>query len=328
MKVNNLFPRIAIQCRFASRRTVGFALIVAIAAVLFAAPAQAQNTQVTIEGSITSTGSVPGIIVGDKYSMVVYYNPTQAPSSTNGADIASYTGFTLNAVVDDKDGNQNFSAEPGEVLEVEGGSGSDAFVAGNCCTTSTAAGFFLFDTLGTALKTDSLPTALTLKDFVTEAIVQFGDCSGSGCAEGSIASIRVVDTAGVIPVFITAGAIDPNGKVPAIDAVPGSGVTNYDIAQSLAVLTHGTSYEFSIALQDVNFTGTCQVSYTLTQIQLNKTVTLDSGKNSSFSCSPGQFWLFAFGGKAIPDFPGPATLTGTVTYGATKANVVSTVVIN
>jgi hypothetical protein len=138
----------------------------------------------------------------------------------------------------------------------------------------------------------------------------------------------VVDTGGVIPLFISAGALDPNGKVPAIDAVPGSGVTNSDIAQPLAVLTHGTSYVFSVALQNVNFTGTYQVSYTLTQIQLNKTVTLDSGKNSSFTCNPGGQWLFAFDGKAIPDFPGPATLTGTVTYGATKAIVVSTLVIN
>jgi hypothetical protein len=156
----------------------------------------------------------------------------------------------------------------------------------------------------------------------------FGDTDSGGGAIGNITSIRVVDTGGVIPVFISAGSPDPNGKVPTIDGVPGSGVTNYDIAQSVAVLTHGAPYVFSIALQDVNFTGTCQVSYTLTQIQFNKAVTLDSGKNSSFACNPGSLWLFAFEGKAIPDFPGPATLTGTVTYGATKANVVSTVVIN
>ena len=87
-------------------------------ASLGAAPAQAQNTQVTIEGTITSVASLPGVIVGDKYSMVVYYNPTQAPASTSGA-FAFYNGFTLNAVVDDKDGNQHFSAESGEQLAVD-----------------------------------------------------------------------------------------------------------------------------------------------------------------------------------------------------------------
>jgi hypothetical protein len=326
MKVIDLFPRIAIPFRFAIRCTAGFALIVAIAAVLSAATAQAQNTQVTIEGSITSVASLPGVIVGDKYSMVVYYNPTQAPASTMST-VSNYTGFTLTAVVDDKGGNQNFSAESTEQLSVNSESGNNSFASPPCCGTPTGAAFALVDTSGTAFKTSALPTVLNIKDFST-ALVVFGDTDSGGGAIGNITSIRVVDTGGVIPIFISAGAIDPNGKAPAINAVPGSGVTNYDIAQSLAVLTHGTSYEFSIALQDVNFTGTCQVSYTLTQIQLNKTVTLDSGKNSSFSCSPGQLWLFAFAGKAIPDFPGPATLTGTVTYGATKAIVVSTLVIN
>jgi hypothetical protein len=49
----------------------------------------------------------PGIIVGDKYSMVVYYNPTQAPSSTSGADEAFYSGFTLNA----RSGRQRWQQE-------------------------------------------------------------------------------------------------------------------------------------------------------------------------------------------------------------------------
>jgi len=94
------------------------------------------------------------------------------------------------------------------------------------------------------------------------------------------------------------------------------------------LLTHGNSYVFTIALQDIDFTGTCQASYTLTQIQLNKTVTLDSAKDGTFSCNPGTIWFWTFTGKPIPDFPGPAALTGTVTYGTSKATVVSTVVIN
>ena len=94
------------------------------------------------------------------------------------------------------------------------------------------------------------------------------------------------------------------------------------------LFTHGNSYVFTLALQDVDFTGTCQASYTLTQIQFNKTVTLDSAKDPTFSCGPGTIWFWDFVGKPTPDSPGLATLTGTVTYGTTEATVVSTVVIN
>jgi hypothetical protein len=56
-------------------------------------------------------------------------------------------------------------------------------------------------------------------------------------------------------------------------------------------------------------------------------VTLDSAKDDSFSCGPGTIWYWVFSGKTIPDFPGPATLTGTVTYGSSKATTSTTVVI-
>src|SRR5271169_1521712 len=98
MTMCKLLAGIGISFKFVVRRTVSLALIGAIAAILCAATAQAQNTQVTIEGTITSVGTQPGITVGDKYSMVVYYNPSQAPSST-GDSGAFYTGYTLNAVI-------------------------------------------------------------------------------------------------------------------------------------------------------------------------------------------------------------------------------------
>jgi hypothetical protein len=292
-----------------------------IVSVLSAPTAQAQNTQVTLEGSITSTGTIPGIIVGDKYSMVIYYNPGQGPTFTNGSEVASYSFFTLSAVVDDKGGNQTFGVASDDTISMGSVPGENVFA-----TSAAGTGFVLIDTIGTAFKTDALPTALNLRDFDT-AFVVFGP-SNTGAAQGNITSIRVVDTAGVIPAFISAGLPDPNGKVPAANVVDGSGVNNLDISFPLMLLTHGNSYVFTVALQDIDFSGTCQASYTLTQIQLNKTVTLDSGKDATFSCNPGSIWFWDFTGKPIPDFPGPATLTGTVTYGATKANVVSTVVIN
>jgi hypothetical protein len=325
MTANRMFAQIAMQLNFGLRRTAGVALM-GVALVLSAATARAQDTQVTIEGTITSVTSLPGVIVGDKYSMVVYYNATQAPASTCGTGCAYYTGFTLNAVVDDKDGNQNFSAESGEELAVEDASGNNEFLSPPCCSSSTGAAFVLEDTTGTAFKTDALPTALTLKDFGT-AIAVFGNSDGGSYAEGNITSIRVLDTGGVIPAFITAGAPDPDGKVPTVNGVSGSGVTNLDVSFPLTLLSHGSSYVFTIAFQNINFTGTCQASYKLTQIQYNKTVTLDSGTGSSItSCNPGTYWYWTWDSKAIPDYPGPAMLTGTVTYGSSKVTTTTTVV--
>jgi hypothetical protein len=311
---------VAVSTGFFFRRIAGPALVGALTAALCAATAWAQNTQVTIEGTITSVGSVPGITVGDKYSMVVYYNPTQAPSSTIGAGEAYYSAYTLNAVVDDKNGNQAFSISTNELLFVSSVAGSNDFFSTPCCD-ATGAGFVLEDNVGTAFTTDALPTALTLSDF-NYSYVAFGSN-----AIGKITSIKVVNTSGVMPAFITAGTPDPNGKVPVIDGVPGAGVANLGVAAPQTILVHGNSYVYTVALQDVNFTGTCQASFTLTQVQYNKTVTLDSAKDDTFSCGPGTWWVWVFGGKTIPNFPGPATLTGTVTYGSEKASTTTTVVL-
>jgi hypothetical protein len=301
---------------------VGLALVCALVMAFCAPRVSAQNTQVTIEGTITNAGSVAGIAVGDKYTMVVYYNPSQAPAST-GDSGAFYTSYTLNAVVDDINGNQNFSSAPGEELFVEAQPGADEFISTPCCgSDATGAGFVLIDNNKSLFKTDALPTVLPLADF-NNTFVAFG--TGSP-ARGSITSVKVVNTGGIIPAFITAGAPDPNGKVPEFNGVPGSGVTNLDLSIPLTLLTHGNFYVYSLSLQDINFTGTCQASFTLTQMQFNKTVTIDSGKDETFSCTPGSQWLWLFGDKAIPDFPGPATLTGTVTYGTEKATTTTTVI--
>jgi hypothetical protein len=294
--------------------------LMAVVATVCAAGARAQNTQVTLSGTITSAGTVPGIAVGDKYNMAVYYNPAQAPSSVIGSGEAYYSSYTLSAIVNDTHGNQRFSTSAGELLYVSSLSGSNDFYSTPCCG-STGAGFVLEDNIGIAFTTDALPTTLKLADF-NNNYVSFGSN-----ATGNITEIRVVNTAGVMPLFISAGAPDPNGKVPAVNAVTGSGVNNLDISAPLATLVNGGSYVYTIALQDVNFTGTCQASFTLTQVQYNKTVTLDSGKVSTFACGPGNWWGWAFSGKTIPNSPGPATLTGTVTYGSQKATTVTTLVL-
>jgi hypothetical protein len=128
-------------------------------------------------------------------------------------------------------------------------------------------------------------------------------------------------SAGVILTSVTAGAGDPNGKVPAINAVPGAGVANADLSFPLAILTHGSAYYIQMTSQNTTFNGTCENSYKLTQVQSGKTVTLLSGKTSPYSCAPGTVWAWYLGSKAVPDAPGEATLTGTVSAGKNKVSL-------
>jgi len=128
-------------------------------------------------------------------------------------------------------------------------------------------------------------------------------------------------SAGVIVTSVTAGAGDPNGKVPAINAVPGAGVANADLSFPLAILTHGTAYDIQMTSQNTTFGGTCRDSYRLTQVQSGKTVTLLSGETAPYSCAAGTVWAWYLGSKAVPDSPGSATLTGTVTAGKNKVSM-------
>jgi hypothetical protein len=131
----------------------------------------------------------------------------------------------------------------------------------------------------------------------------------------------------MLPTSITAGHIDPAGKVPALNAVPGSKVTNSDIAFPLALLVHGSEYVYSITAEDNNYTGSCTLSYTLTQVQDEKTVTLQSGNFKTFNTKPGNIWMWVALGKAIPDSPGLAKLTGTATCGTSTNSISSTVLL-
>jgi len=132
---------------------------------------------------------------------------------------------------------------------------------------------------------------------------------------------------GMLPAFVTAGNIDPNGKVPALNGVPGSGVENLSLAFPVTVLNHGTQYVYSVVMQDNNYTGSCTVSFKLAQVQNGKTVTLDSGTVKTFSTEPGNVWIWVATGKPIPNSPGEATLTGTLKYGGTTTSTKTTVLL-
>jgi hypothetical protein len=128
---------------------------------------------------------------------------------------------------------------------------------------------------------------------------------------------------GVIANFITAGTPDPNGKVPVIDAVSGAGVQNIAIASPLGILEHGHVYTVTLASQNNTFKGACGDTYVLKR----GSAILASGKIHSYACQPGTYWEWAANTIAIPNKPGLATLTGTVTYGAKTATTTSTVLI-
>jgi len=131
----------------------------------------------------------------------------------------------------------------------------------------------------------------------------------------------------MLPTSITAGQIDPAGKVPTINGVPGSQVTNLDVSFPLALLFHGNRYVYSVTVQDNSYTGSCTVSYALTQVQNGKKVTLDSAKITTFKTAPGNIWLWVATGKAIPNSPGLATLAGSFKCGTTTNSIKSTVLL-
>lgn len=151
------------------------------------------------------------------------------------------------------------------------------------------------------------------------------------CLVGTISSFAfpaiAAGSAGVVLTSVTIAAFDPNGKVPAINAVPGAGVTNADLSFPLAILTHGSGYFVQMTSQNTTFNGTCKNSYKLTQVQSGQSVTLLSGSTSSYSCAAGSIWAWYLASKAVPNAPGAATLTGTISAGGSKVSVKIPIVI-
>jgi hypothetical protein len=134
---------------------------------------------------------------------------------------------------------------------------------------------------------------------------------------------------GVVLTSFSAGLSDPNGIIPAFDGVAGAGVHNWDIATPKALLVSGTSYTYQMTFQSLNYSGNCKASYKLTQKQGTKNVVLDSGVIiKSFDCTSPTNWVFAIPAKnPIPNSPGPATLTGTLTLDGGKITMDVPVII-
>ena len=118
--------------------------------------------------------------------------------------------------------------------------------------------------------------------------------------------------------LVTAGFVDPNGVLPALNGVPNAGVNNLAVANPKALLNIGQAYTYTVGSQDLSYTGFCITSYSLTQVQGGKTVTLQGGKIQRYKCAPGNIFFWAVNAAPIPNAPGAAKLTGTVKFGTTS----------
>jgi hypothetical protein len=115
---------------------------------------------------------------------------------------------------------------------------------------------------------------------------------------------------------ITAAIPDSAGKVPGFNKVPGSAIENWANGVAQVVLTHGQPYNYCISLGSAAANGTAGVTFTIAR----KTTVIQSGvilPPGGLTVGADGIWYLCSGYTALPDSPGKATLTGTVSYTAT-----------
>jgi hypothetical protein len=127
--------------------------------------------------------------------------------------------------------------------------------------------------------------------------------------------------------FTVIGPVDSAGKVPALNAVPGSAISNVSIPVPLRVIGAGAGYTVTVASQNFGFKGTCVTGYTLTANVAGTLTTLASAATTPYQCGKNTVWVWVFNTPAIPSDLGAATLTGTVTYGTTVVKQVVPITI-
>jgi hypothetical protein len=121
---------------------------------------------------------------------------------------------------------------------------------------------------------------------------------------------------------VVAGQPDSANILPAFNKVPGTAVANLDVPVPQAILTHGLNYVILVSLQDLSYTGTVSVFYTITRTVSGKVTTLQKAVlNKGFKSAPGQYWAWDIVGPAIPNSPGVASLNGYVRFGTSTAKL-------
>jgi hypothetical protein len=116
-------------------------------------------------------------------------------------------------------------------------------------------------------------------------------------------------SAAIFPTSIALGEIDPNGKVPTVNGVPGAGTRNWDIAVPKAVLKAGHDYELTVSAEDIGFTGACFGEVLMTQIQNGRKMILQQVDVTDFiKCRPGHIYVKSRDFGVIPNSPGAVML--------------------
>lgn len=125
----------------------------------------------------------------------------------------------------------------------------------------------------------------------------------------------------IVMTSLTLGETDPNGKVPTVNGVPGSGTVNWDIALPVAALVVGRNYHLTATFHDLGYTGPCNAQATLTQKQGHHRVTLRQIPLGPANCDAGFVYLLHGDFGPAPDSPGPVTLSVVLYFGDSKESL-------
>jgi hypothetical protein len=117
---------------------------------------------------------------------------------------------------------------------------------------------------------------------------------------------------------ITAAVPDPNGKVPAFNAVPGAGIETWSNGVAQAVLTAGQSYNYCVSAASATASGKASLSFRIIQgANVIKSATIVTAKD--FKIGSNGAWYFCSGYLGTPVSPGAAKLTAIMIYTPTGA---------
>jgi hypothetical protein len=112
---------------------------------------------------------------------------------------------------------------------------------------------------------------------------------------------------------ITAAVPDPNGKVPAFNAVPGAGITTWSDGLAQAVLTGGQTYNYCASAASATAKGHASLSFKIQRgTELVQSGTIATQKQ--FTVGDNGNWYFCSGYTQLPDSPGAAVLTAILDY--------------
>jgi len=125
--------------------------------------------------------------------------------------------------------------------------------------------------------------------------------------------MAVPASAQVFIASITAAVPDPNGKVPAFNAVPGAGIETWSNGVAQAVLTGGQSYNYCASAAAATASGRASLSFKIdrgTAVIQSATIV----KPKDFRVGSNGVWYFCSGYLSLPDSPGAAKLTAIMVY--------------